>query len=246
MGSSRLPSKVLLPLVGHPMLWHIVQRLRKVKSVSEVVVATTDKEQDNAIVAFCETEGIQCFRGSEADVLDRFYRAAKQAKADHIIRITGDCPMVDTSIVKRLVDNYLNGDYDHFSVAAGAGAARAVSMGRYPDGLDAEILPFHVIEQAWKESSSTAEREHVTPFIWQQPERYRIGRLYSEVDLGSYRFVVDNKEDFELVEWIYNSLYKKNNFFGLQEVLRLIASDPERISVNQLFVGREGYEEFWK
>ncbi len=246
MGSTRLPGKVLLPILGRPMLSYIIARLRSVQRITNVVVATSEKSRDDPIVSFCAGQQISCHRGSEEDVLDRFYKAALAEKADHVIRITADCPLVDPQVVHELMELYFDGGYDHCGVATGAGATKAETSGRYPDGLDAEIFSLAVLQRAWKESTTTLHREHVTPFIWQQPDRFKLGQLKSATDYSHLRFTVDNKEDYELIRWMYESLYPTNPMFGLRDAVSLLQQHPERLELNKQYIGKEGYEEFWK
>jgi len=246
MGSTRLPGKALLPIEGHPALWHIVQRLRRVGRIDEIIVATTVEKGDDAIDSYCRKEGVECSRGSEMDVLDRYYKVARDSNADYVIRVTADCPLLDPAIVTKLITYFFEGGYDHCSVAAGASASKDGFVGRFPDGLDAEIFSFRALEQAWKESSLPLHREHVTPFIWQQPDRFKLGQMKSEKDYGHLRLTVDNEEDYALVSWIYQNLYHENRNFDLQDILKLLEDNPGKLSLNKQFIGREGYERFWK
>jgi len=246
MGSTRLPRKVLLPVAGHPMLWHIVQRLRRVGRIDEVMVATTVEKSDDPIAQFCLDEKILCFRGSENDVLDRFQKASELSHADYVVRITADCPLVDPGVIENLILGYFSGGYDHYGVATGAGVAKEPSVGKFPDGLDGEVFSADLLKVAWKEATSQLHREHVTPFLWQQPERFRIGKLKSRFDHGNLRLTVDNIEDFYLIRWIYDTLYEENPRFGLEDVLDLLEKNPDKVSLNKHYVGKEGYEEFWR
>ena len=151
MGSTRLPGKVLKPIVGKPMLWHIVQRSRWIEGVTDVVVATSEHEQDEPIRTFCLKDDIAFTAGSESDVLERFYQAAVQCGGDPLIRITGDCPFIDPEVVTRLLQLYNTGQYDHVGVATGAGAI-FMKDHRFPDGLDAECFSLEALEQAWYEA----------------------------------------------------------------------------------------------
>lgn len=162
MGSTRLPGKVLKPIVGKPMLWHIVQRARWIEGVTNVVVATSEQQQDQPIRDFCLKHEIAFTAGSESDVLERFYQAAVQCGGDPLIRITADCPFIDPEVVTRLLQLYNTGQYDHVGVATGASAIFMKDR-RFPDGLDAECFSFNALEQAWYEAQEPDEREHVTP-----------------------------------------------------------------------------------
>jgi spore coat polysaccharide biosynthesis protein SpsF len=244
MGSSRLPGKVLKPILGRPMLSYIVERLRAVPGVTTVVVATSDRPGDEPVRAFCLAESIGCFAGSETDVLDRFYRAAVREDGDPLLRITGDCPLVDPDLIARLLAMYETARYDHVAVAAGAGAM-LLNGGRFPDGLDAECFGFAALERAWTEATLASDREHVTPYIWRNKALFRCGHLLSDVDHSTLRWTVDNEEDFTLVSAIYAALYRPGRPFGMTDVLRLLSSNPALAAANRAFIGREGYEQLW-
>jgi spore coat polysaccharide biosynthesis protein SpsF len=246
IGSTRLPGKVMRPILGKPMLQHIVERLRSVEAIDKVVVATSESGKDDRLAEFCDDCSIPFYRGSELDVLDRFYHAATNFGGEHLVRITGDCPLVDPLVVSRLIAYYFQNGFDFCGVATGAGVAGREVVGRYPDGLDSEIFSMEILTIAWREAKSELHREHVTPFIWQQPERFRLGALYPEAgDYSDCRWTVDNYEDHELMKWIYMQLYPVNPNFGMKEVLYLLSKHPEKAAENRCFIGKEGYEEFW-
>ena len=244
MGSTRLPGKVLRPILGRPMLWHIVERLKAAPGVASVLVATSDRPGDEPIRAFCRDESIACFAGSEMDVLDRFYRAAVQQGGDPLLRITGDCPLVDPDLIVRLLAMYNSGRWDHVAVATGAGAV-FLEGGRFPDGLDAECFGFAVLERAWREATEPTDREHVTPYIWRNKDLFRSELLRSDVDYSTMRWTVDNEEDFTLVAAIYEALYRPGRPFGMQDVLGWLAANPAVAAGNRAFLGHEGYEALW-
>jgi spore coat polysaccharide biosynthesis protein SpsF len=248
MGSTRLPGKVLLPIMDRPLLSHIVGRLSAVDLIDSVVVATSDTQRDDPIVEFCEKNSILFFRGSESDVLDRMYQAANANHAEVVIRVTGDCPLLDPNVVARLINYFFEEQFDHCGVAAGAGVSGDHNINRFPDGLDAEIFYMNVLRQAWQESTSTLHREHVTPFIWQQPKRYKIGSLINaRGDFGNFRWTMDNEEDYILIQWIYNQLEPiKGPRFGMDDILQLLAQHPEKMHENEHLIGKEGYEQFWE
>lgn len=245
MGSTRLPGKVLRPIVGQPMLWHIIQRVRGVPGLAEVVVATSDRPGDAPIRHFCRQHGIAYFAGSEYDVLDRFYRAAVRYEGDPLVRVTGDCPFVDPNLVGRLLELYGTGGYDHVAVAVGAGALLSEG-GRFPDGLDAECFSFAALERSWHEATEASDREHVTPYMWRVPGRFRLGVLKTESDYYHLRWTVDNEADFQLVSLVYQGLYQEDRPFLMADVLRYLANHPEVVTLNESFVGQEGYRELWK
>ena len=244
LGSTRLPGKILMPLRGKPMLWHIVHRVRSTPSIAEVVVATTDEARDEPVVAFCQSAGIPCFAGSETDVLDRFYQTAKQHRADPVLRITGDCPLADPGVIERVLALFATGKFDHVGVATGAGALHE-TQGRFPDGLDAECFSFAALERAWKEATATSDREHVTPYIWREPGRFRVGTLRPDADYSQLRWTVDNADDFRFISRVYDALYSESRVFGMEDVLRFLAEHPDASNINQAAIGHEGYDAVW-
>jgi spore coat polysaccharide biosynthesis protein SpsF len=246
MGSTRLPGKVLKPIMGKPMLWYLISRLKNVPGLNDIIVATSTNKKDDEIEKFCLHENINMYRGSENDVLDRFYQAATIKKAEHIIRITADCPLIDPMVVQRMIDVYLEKQYEYFSVATGAGVANKDFSGRFPDGLDAEIFSYSLLKNAWEQAISPLHREHVTPFIWQQPDRFKIGNLKSDIDYSNLRWTVDNEADFELVSWIYENLYLVKPSFDMNDILELLRTNPDKSKINQHFIGKEKYDELWK
>ena len=247
MGSTRLPGKVLSPVLDRPMLWHIVQRVSAVRGIAGVVVATSDCSSDDAVFEFCDQHNIDMYSGSLNDVLDRFYRAARLRRAEVVLRVTGDCPLFDPEIVSEMLREFLaDGTLDHIGVATGAGVAQGATGGRYPDGMDAELTTIEALESAWCEAREPLEREHVTPFIWRRPERFRVATHYSPVDYSQLRWTVDNQEDLDTIRAIYEALYDPNRHFLMQHVLDFLATRPEISQRNQHFIGSEGYPQFWE
>jgi spore coat polysaccharide biosynthesis protein SpsF len=231
MGSSRLPGKVIKPILGRPMLGYIVRRLRAAPAIDEVVAAVPDDAANEPLRRFCRHDGITVFEGSENDVLDRFYQTARFHRADTVIRITADCPLVDPEVIGRLIARYKSGGYDYFAVAAGADAMRLTS-GRFPDGLDAECFSFSVLEQAWQEVTDPLDREHVTRFIWRQKDRFNCGQLYSDADYSHLRLTVDHLNDFALIEKIYEALYNEKRIFLFSDVVDLLERKVELGKLN--------------
>lgn len=229
--SSRLPGKVLRPLLGRPMLERQIERIRRARSISRLVVATGEGPEDNAIDALCAELGVECFRGSLDDVLDRFYRAALPHRPSLVVRLTGDCPLSDPALIDRVVATQVTGGYDYVSNALNPS---------YPDGLDVEVMTFACLESAWNEARLPSQREHVTPFIHSQPERFRIGEVRSETDLSGLRWTVDEPADLALVEQIYGELYASRPAFDTADVLALLDRRPELRTCNTR-TRNEGY-----
>lgn len=231
MGSSRFPGKVLEDLSGRPMLWHIVNRVRSAKGVDKVVVATTDQAIDDPIAGYCEHEGIACFRGSEPDVLDRFYQAARANAADVVIRITADCPLIDPDVIKKVLERFWRGDCDY---------ACNIIRYTYPDGLDTEVFSMAALEAAWREASKPSEREHVTPYL--RMGRFRIANVESETPAACrrYRWTVDYPADLEFVRKVYQA-FSEEGEFGFQEICSLLKRRPDLATMQAETITNEGY-----
>ncbi len=232
MGSTRLPGKVMMEICGHPMLWHVINRLRHAERLDSILVATSDGALDDKIEEFCRTDGIPCFRGSEKDVLDRYYQAAKWIGAEVIVRITADCPLIDPVVVDSVVNKYLECECDY---------ASNVQLRTYPDGLDTEVFSFDALNRAWHEARMMSEREHVTPYIRNNKTIFPSVDVIQERDLSSLRWTVDEPEDIGFVRKIYERLYKFDRIFLMDDVVNLLREDPKLLEINQDFERNEGY-----
>jgi spore coat polysaccharide biosynthesis protein SpsF (cytidylyltransferase family) len=230
--SSRLPGKVLKPILGRPMLALQLERLRRSRALDEILVATSDDPSDDPIEALCASIGTRCYRGSLADVLDRFYQAALPLRPDLVVRLLGDCPLADPDLIDRVVAFQQANRFD----LAGA------QMETFPDGLDLDVIPFAVLEQVWKEAVRPSDREHVSLFITRQPERFRVGLLRNDVNLSHHRWTVDEPEDFEMVRGIYEALYPANPAFTTNDIVSLLAARPDLYQLNRKFRRNEGLE----
>lgn len=231
MSSSRLPGKVLKPLLGAPMLMRQVERARRAKSLDDVVIATSTDASDDVLVAACERHGIAWRRGSLDDVLDRYYGVAKSESAATVVRLTGDCPLLDPAVVDRVVETFASGDVDY---------ASNTLLPTYPDGLDVEVMTFAALEDAWRNARLRSEREHVTPYIKTNTKFRRINVTHSE-DLSALRWTVDEPSDFVVVERIYERLYPANPAFAMPDVLALLRARPELGDGNRHIGRDEGY-----
>ncbi len=244
MGSTRLPGKVLLHIKDKPILWHIVNRLRFSKHINNVVLSTSVSKADDEIELFAKKNNIDYFRGSENDVLDRMYKTALKFSADIIIRITGDCPFTDPFIIDDLIAMFNSQKYDFVGVATGAGVIN-IKEKKFPDGLDAECFSFETLKKTWENAKSQTDREHVTPYMWKVKGRFRNGTLYSKNDYSNIRLTLDHKEDLDLIEKIYDGLYKEDKCFSLKDIIKFIKSYPNLIEMNKDFIGKEEYEKIW-
>lgn len=232
VSSSRLPGKVLKPILGVPMLMRQIERVKRARLVDRLVVATSTDPSDDPIEVLCGQNGIECYRGDLNNVLDRFYRAAKLYRPKHIVRLTGDCPLIDPQVIDQVIRFCLDGGYDYVSNA---------SEPTFPDGLDVEVFRFSALELAWQEARLSSEREHVTPFLYAHPERFRTAQYKNHVDLSYLRWTVDEPADFELVRIVYESLYPSRLDFSTADILALIESRPELATMNTHHARNEGY-----
>ena len=232
MGSTRLPGKALADLAGKPVLWHVAQRVRRARTVDEVVVATSTSSSDDPLVEFCTRTGIPCFRGSEKDVLDRVYQAASEHRADVVVRMTGDCPLIDPDVIDRVQEAYAGGDYDYVS---------NVIHYTYPDGLDVEAIGMTALARAWREAVKPSEREHVTTYV-RFSDQFRTLNLAHEPDLSplGHRWSIDEPGDLDLVRRIYAELADKPEF-GMYDVLDLLARKPGLRDCQENRSTNEGY-----
>lgn len=231
MGSSRLPGKSLAEIENRPMLWHVVERVKRAKLVDRVVVATSTATADDAIENMCRESGVACYRGSENDVLDRYYRAAQAEKAAQVVRITADCPLIDPVVINQVVSRFQRGDVDYASNAM---------VRTYPDGLDTEICSFSALERAWHEARKVSEREHVTPYL--RSGKFRIANVENRSDSSHVhcRWTVDEREDLEFVRAVYAALRHKECFL-MEDILQLLREQPELEKVNSEIVSNLGY-----
>ena len=229
MGSSRFPGKTLADLAGRPMLARVVERVRRAGAVDKVVVATSTAALDDPIAEFCAQERIPCFRGSENDVLERFYEAAKEHSADVVVRITADCPLIDPGVIDRVIERFRRGDCDY--------ASNALRYS-YPDGLDTEVFSMAALQQACREAKKPSEREHVTPYL--RSEKFRALNVENESPGEPQRWTVDHPADLEFVRAVYAAFEGKTDF-RYREVLELLKARPELAATQTETITNEGY-----
>lgn len=226
MGSTRLPGKVMLKILGKSLLQLQIERLKRVPEVDHIIIATTLKETESPIVELINSlDGIDLFRGEELNVLDRYYQAAKLFKLDTIIRITSDCPLIDPKVTYQVLKKYID-------LRGRAEYVSNVFPRTYPRGLDTEVFSFQALESAQRESVQTREREHVTPFICERPARFPQASVTHNLDLSHFRWTVDTTEDFVLVEKIYSSIYPLKPSFLLDDCVELLKNNPEWKKIN--------------
>jgi spore coat polysaccharide biosynthesis protein SpsF len=214
------------------MILRQIERLKRIRLIDRLILATSDDPSDDPLTELCAQEGTECFRGNLEDVLDRFYQAALPYSPEYVVRLTGDCPLTDPEIVDQLISLFLEQNVDY--------ASNCLEP-TYPDGLDAEIFRFSCLENAWKEATLPSQREHVTPFIYRQPDRFRIGCMKSHVNLSGLRWTVDEPIDFELVTHIYEALYPRNPNFTTSDIVKLMGQNEELWNINTGIARNEGY-----
>jgi len=217
MGSSRLPGKMLMDVLGQPLLLRTLDRAMAIPGVDEVALATTSLPEDQQLLEMAEAAGAQGFAGDPEDVLDRYHAAARKHGAGTIMRLTGDCPLLDPSVSELALSRFVQGDI---------GYASNINPPTFPDGLDTEVFSFAALDAAWKESTLKSDREHVTQFIRRQPERFKSANVSNDTDLSHLRWTVDDPEDLEFVRSVYDGLAKRGwRGYDLTQLLHVIEED---------------------
>ena len=221
MTSTRLPGKVLMEVMGRPLLSYLIERVRFSKMIDKIIIATTVNKEDDPIVELCQKEDIIFYRGSEDDVLDRYYQAAKKYNATHIMRLTADCPLIAPDICDSIADAYFENGVDYIRTGE-----------TFAEGLDCEIVGFKALSKAWLEAKLKAEREHVTLYIRNHPELFKTMVKENETDDSRYRITVDEEEDFLVVRTILENLYKGNDsYFTVREIKSYLPIFTSSISI---------------
>jgi spore coat polysaccharide biosynthesis protein SpsF len=224
MGSTRLPGKVLLPLLDEPLLAHVVRRVSRARSVDATVVATTMLPADDVIVELGRRQGWIVERGSENDLLDRYLRAAQAHAAEIVVRVTSDCPLIDPTLIDDVVDAFRAGRADY--------ASNTLPPRTYPRGLDVEVISMDALERAARDDHDPAWREHATPYIYRHPDQFRLLRVAGPEDHGELRWTVDTPEDLAFVRRIFAAL--PDDSFGWRAVLDLLAAHPDWADINRM------------
>ncbi len=233
--STRLPGKVLKKVRAKTLLEIQVSRLNKSHYIDKLVIATSEDILDDAIANMCFDNNIECFRGSLDDVLDRYYQCAKQYNPTHVVRVTGDCPIIDTEVVDQVIKSHLDSQADYTSNAL---------KPTFPDGLDIEIMQYNVLCEIWRKSTLFSEKEHVTQYIYNNKNCFKLNSYTNKTDYSGLRWTVDNPEDFKVVSYIIEELYFENPDFSWKEVLRLYDSEKHKniLSENMDFKRNSGMQ----
>jgi spore coat polysaccharide biosynthesis protein SpsF len=225
MGSTRLPQKVMKDLEGKTILEHVIERVKQSKLINEIIIATTTHECDSVIESEALKCGVKVFRGSEDDVLARYYCAAKANDLDIVVRITSDCPLIDSKVIDEVIQCYFDNNYE---IITNAGSD--LENRTYPRGLDVEVFSLELLKNAFDNATKKYQREHVTPYIYETTEN---GFFYkNEIDYSEYRWTLDTEEDFELIKAIYRELYKGKHDFFLNDIISLVIKQPNLKMIN--------------
>ena len=226
MASTRLPGKVLADIGGQPMLVRELERAMRAELVDELVVATTNESDDDPIAELCLDQGYACYRGSTLDVLDRVYEAAKLHQAEIVVRLTGDCPLIDPSLIDQVIAAFRAAE-----PPVDFAANRLPDDKSFPVGTDVEVCSFAALERAWIEATEPHEREHVMPYLYEGPARFHTLLVRNDQDYSHYRWTVDTEEDLELVRRVFAHFGGRNDF-GWTEILNLFEAQPQLLSLN--------------
>jgi spore coat polysaccharide biosynthesis protein SpsF len=234
MGSTRLPGKVLMKVSGKPLLAYQLDRVLKSKKLDKVIVATSTLEKDDAIEIFCSNYGIDCYRGSENDVMSRYYDCAKQYDPDVVVRMTADCPLIDPEIIDKVVQKFENDNVDY------CGNTVPPKTSKFPDGSDIEVFSMSALKKANTEIIDEYSREHVTFQFWQN-QKYTSSQYTQEEDWSNYRITVDYPEDFEVVRYVFNELKSKNIFGNLDKIIKIIDDNQKVKDKNSQYFFGQGW-----
>lgn len=236
-GSTRLNNKIFLDLKGKSLLWHIINRIKNSKNIEDIIIATTVNKNDDEIMKFAMQNNMKYFRGSEENVLDRFYQTAKKYKIDDIIiRITADDPFKDPRVIDKAVCIFLRENYDYVSNTI---------KPTYPEGIDIEVFSFSALEKAWEEADGKSDKEHVTSYIWKNPNKFKTYNFEYKEDLSYLRWTIDYEEDYLFVKEIYENLYMEGKIFYMEDILTLLNKEPKLNKINQNVIRREGYQKIF-
>ncbi len=240
MSSTRYPYKVMMDLAGKPLLFRLLERIFASPSAGKVVVATTTDPADDYISDFCHKENISFYRGDSMDLLDRHYKTALCYNADVVVKIPSDCPLIDPGIISRVinyfVDNY--GSLDYVS---------NLHPPTYPDGNDVEVMTFPALKTAWLNAEKNFEREHTTPYFWENSQLFRIGNVKWETGLDysmQHRWTIDYEEDYFFIKTVYEELYPKNKLFNMHDILSLLEQKPSIKKINEKYIGVNWYRNY--
>ena len=237
--SSRLPAKVLLPGYNKPLLLHTVDRLKKSKLISKVVVATTNLKIDNVIHKLCIKNKVNVFRGHPTNLLDRYFKCAKKFNAKTIVRITTDCPLMDYKIVDKVIKKFCSIKIDYLS---------NIHPPSLPDGFDIEVFSYEALKKTYYKAKKGFQKEHVTPYIWDNPNKFKVENYSFSKNKNyyeKYRLTLDYKEDFYVIWNVYNALFPKNKYFEFKDIIEYLKKNP-KVLINKKFIKVNWYKDHYK
>lgn len=223
VSSKRLPGKVLKPILGKPMLLHQIKRIQRSKLIDKLIVATSESPSDDAIEKICQDNNIDLFRGNLENVLDRFIQCAKKYNPKHIVRLTGDCPLIDWQVIDKTIQCHISGKYDYVNNRI---------KPAFPDGLDVEVISYSSLKIASNNAVLNSDKEHVTLYIRNRNNQFKLGSYFNSEDLSYMRWTVDEPEDFILVKKIFINLYQDNPNFLINDVLEFLNNNPKLLKIN--------------
>lgn len=237
MSSSRLPGKVLMPILGKTLLSRMIERLQMIKHQAQIVIATSEEASDDVIEQEALKINVPCYRGNLNNLLDRHYQVAKKWNADIVLKIPSDCPLIDPRVIDTVLDFYFanEGQYDYVG---------NLHPATYPDGNDVEIMTLTCIEKAWKEATRSLELEHTTPYIWENPDKFRIANVAWNTGLDysmSHRFTIDYEADYQFIKRVFEELYPAKPDFSCDDILALLDQKPEIYQINAQYAGVNWY-----
>jgi spore coat polysaccharide biosynthesis protein SpsF len=237
MDSTRLPGKVMMPLAGKPLLYRMYERVAASELIGKIIIAATEEEKDIPIIQLCKENKIDYYRGHSTDLLDRHYQAAKFFDADVVVKIPSDCPLIDPNIIDKVIKYYIDNHHNYDFVSN-------LHPPSYPDGNDVEIMTMQTLEDAWKNAKLPLEREHTTPYFWENPEKFRIGNIVWETGLDfsmTHRFTIDYQEDYDFIKTVYDELYSESKIFVLDDIINLLTGTPDIRKLNKKYAGVNWY-----
>lgn len=243
MSSTRLPNKALLKIGDKPMLYHVINQTIASKFVNDVIIATTTSPKDKKIVNFCIKNNLKYFRGSNNDVLDRYYKCAKKFSCDPIVRISSDCPFIDPLVIDKTISKFLKNSYDYVGNNLDKKNNKwKNSTCKFPQGMVIEICKFGVLKKAWEQSKKPSEREHVFPYVQFNPKIFKVSNIKNKNDFSFIRCTVDHKQDLKFVREIWKRMPKSRKIFHIKDILKIIKKEPELLKINNKIAFDEGYQ----
>jgi spore coat polysaccharide biosynthesis protein SpsF len=232
MTSTRLPGKVLMNIEGKPMLWHVIERIKHSKKTNDIILTIPNTKENDILEKFAKENKIKYFRGSEQDVLSRYYETAKKFKCDVVVRITSDCPLIDPKIIDLVIEKHLNSGAD-FTTNFLEGEKGITIKRSFPRGLEVEVFNFLTLKEAHQQAKKQYQREHIDPYIFEHPKNFHLASIKNMPDLSYMRWTVDEQKDLDFVREVYKKLYAKKKMFYIEDVVKLLKKYPELMEINK-------------